>query len=57
MKVDIAAHVAHCDTCNRIKAEHKRPAGLLKPLDVPEWKWEGISMDFIVGLPRSRKGK
>jgi ribonuclease HI len=56
MKVDIAAHVAHCDTCNRIKAEHKRPAGLLKPLDVPEWKWEGISMDFIVGLPRSRRG-
>jgi hypothetical protein len=56
MRKDIAGHVARCDTCNRVKAEHQRPAGLLKPLDVPEWKWEGISMDFIVGLPRSPKG-
>ena len=29
---------------------------MLKPLDVPEWKWESISMDFIVGLPHSQKG-
>ena len=56
MKTDIAGHVARCDNYNRVKAEHQRPAGLLKPLDVPEWKWESISMDFIVGLPRSQKG-
>jgi hypothetical protein len=56
MKKDIAGHVARCDICNRVKAEHRRPAGLLKPLDVPVWKWECISMDFIVGLPRSPKG-
>ena len=56
MKRDVAAHVALCDTCHRVKAEHQRPAGLLQPLKVPEWKWEEISMDFIVGLPRTRSG-
>ncbi|WVZ97975.1 hypothetical protein U9M48_043470 [Paspalum notatum var. saurae] len=56
MKRDIAAFVAQCDTYNRIKAEKQRPAGLLKPLDIPMWKWEKITMDFIVGLPRTPKG-
>jgi hypothetical protein len=32
MKREIAEHVAICDSCQRIKAEHKRPAGLLQPL-------------------------
>jgi hypothetical protein len=56
MKRDVAAHVALCDTCHRVKAEHQRPSGLLQPLKVPEWKWEEIGMDFIVGLPRIRDG-
>jgi len=56
MKSDIAAYVARCDICQRVKAELKRPAGLLQPQDIPVWKWEDISMDFIVGLPRSQKG-
>jgi hypothetical protein len=56
MKSDIIAYVARCDTCQRVKAEHQRPAGLLQPLDILVWKWEDISMDFIVGLPRSQKG-
>jgi hypothetical protein len=56
MKADIAGHVTRRDICNRIKAEHQRPAVLLNPLDVPEWKWESISVDFIVGLPRTPKG-
>jgi hypothetical protein len=56
MKKDIVGHVARCDICNRVKAKHQRPVGLLKPLDVPVWKWEYISMDFIVGLPQSLKG-
>jgi hypothetical protein len=56
IKRDVAAHVALCDVCQRVKAEHQRPAGLLQPLKVPEWKWEEISMDFIMGLPHTRGG-
>jgi hypothetical protein len=56
LKRDVATHVALCDVCQRVKAEHQRPAELLQPLKVPEWKWEEISMDFIVGLPRTRDG-
>jgi hypothetical protein len=51
MKKEIAAYVARCDTCCRVKAIHMRPAGLLQPLSVPSWKWDDISMDFIIGLP------
>ena len=56
MKRDVAAHVDLCDICQRVKAEHQRPAGLLQPLQVPVWKWEEISMDFIVRLPRTQAG-
>jgi hypothetical protein len=56
LKRVVAAHVAMCDVCQRVKAEHQRPAGLLHPLKIPEWKWEEIGMDFIVGLPRTSAG-
>jgi hypothetical protein len=56
MKRDIAEYVALCDTCQRVKVEHQRPAGLLQPLQVPEWKWEEIVIDFIMGLPRTPSG-
>src|SRR6266576_2847755 len=56
MKKDVADFVAHCMTCQRVKAERKQPGGLLHPLDIPMWKWEDISLDFVDGLPRSRKG-
>ena len=56
MRTDLAEYVAKCDTCRRIKAEHQRPVGLLKPLDIPEWKWDDISMDFIMWLPRTQNG-
>jgi hypothetical protein len=54
MKREIAEYVARCDSCQRIKAEHQRPAGLLQPLQIPQWKWDEIGMDFIVGLPHTR---
>jgi hypothetical protein len=57
MKFDIAKYVAACGVCQRVKAEHKRHAGLLKPLEIPEWKWEHITMDFVVGLPHTPRGK
>ncbi|WVZ91013.1 hypothetical protein U9M48_037246 [Paspalum notatum var. saurae] len=56
MKREVAEYVALCDVCQRVKAEHQKPAGLLQPLKIPEWKWEEIGMDFIVGLPRTQSG-
>ncbi|WVZ66968.1 hypothetical protein U9M48_016118 [Paspalum notatum var. saurae] len=56
MKREIAEFVAVCDICQRVKAEHQRPAGLLQPLKIPEWKWEEVGMDFITGLPRTQAG-
>jgi Integrase core domain. len=56
MKREIAECVSRCLTCQRVKVEHQKPAGLLQPLTIPEWKWENIAMDFVVGLPRSQKG-
>jgi hypothetical protein len=56
MKREIAEYVVVCDICQRIKAEHQRLAGLLQPLQIPQWKWDEIGMDFIVGVPRTRTG-
>jgi hypothetical protein len=56
MKRDVVKYVALCDTYQRVKAKHQRPAGLLQPLKILEWKWEEIRMDFIVGLSRTQAG-
>ncbi|KAL5558546.1 hypothetical protein UlMin_034757 [Ulmus minor] len=56
MKKEVAEYVAKCLICQKVKAEHQRPGGELQPLDIPEWKWDQITMDFIVGLPRTAKG-
>jgi hypothetical protein len=56
MREDIAEYVARCNTCQRVKEEHQRPAGLLQPLEIPMWKWDDISMDFIVVLSCTQKG-
>jgi hypothetical protein len=56
MKREIAEYVVVCDSCQRIKAEHQRLTGLLQLLQIPQWKWDEIGMDFIVGLPRTRTG-
>jgi hypothetical protein len=50
MKREIARYVSECDTSQRIKVDHLRPTGNLQPLSIPEWKWENIYMDFIVGF-------
>ncbi|KAK2395503.1 hypothetical protein QL285_057237 [Trifolium repens] len=55
MKKDVAEFVASCLTCQKAKIEHQRPAGMLQSLDIPEWKWDSISMDFITGLPKTRR--
>jgi hypothetical protein len=56
MKRDITEYVSLCDTYQRVKAKHQRPARLLQPLRIPEWKWEEIKMDFIVALPHTQVG-
>ena len=56
MKREIAQFVNECDGCRRVKAEHQRPAGLLHPLPIPEWKFDHIEMDFVTGFPKSKKG-
>jgi hypothetical protein len=53
MKREIAKYISECDICQRVKASHLKIAGSLQPLPIPSWKWEDISMDFIVGLPNT----
>ena len=48
MKRDIAAYVASCLVCQQVKAEHQHPAGMMQPLPIPEWKWDHVTMDFVV---------
>jgi hypothetical protein len=55
MKKDVADYIARCMDCHKVKAEHRHPTGLLQPLPIPENKWEDITMDFIIGLPRTNK--
>ncbi|GJR22362.1 putative reverse transcriptase domain-containing protein [Tanacetum coccineum] len=56
MKKDIAEYVSKCLTCLKVKAEHKRPSGLLQQPEIPVWKWEGIAIDFVTKLPRTSSG-
>ena len=56
MKREIATYISQCLTYQQVKAEHQKPPGLLQTLPIPQWKWEHISMDFVVGLPRSQQG-
>ena len=56
MKKDVVEYVSKCLTCQQVKAKHQRPGGLLQPLEILEWKWEKITMDFVSGLPRTPKG-
>jgi hypothetical protein len=51
IKREVARYVFECDTYWKIKADYMKPGGLLQPLSIPEWKWDNISIDFIVDLP------
>ncbi|GKC81703.1 putative reverse transcriptase domain-containing protein [Tanacetum coccineum] len=56
MKADIATCVSKCLTCARVKAEHQRPSGLLVQPEIPQWKWDNITMDFVTKIPKSSQG-
>ena len=55
MKRYVGDFVRRCLTCHQVKAEHQKPAGLLQPLEVAEWKWEHVTMDFVTHLPRTQQ--
>ncbi|GJS09228.1 putative reverse transcriptase domain-containing protein [Tanacetum coccineum] len=56
LKCTIEAARSKCLTCAKVKAEHQKPSGLLQQLEIPVWKWERITMDFITKLPRTPSG-
>jgi hypothetical protein len=51
MKRKIARYVSECDTCWKVNVDYMKLGGLLQHLSTPDWKWDDISMDFIVRLP------
>ena len=51
MKRHVGDFVRRCLTCQQVKAEHQKPVGLLQRLEVAEWKWEHVTMDFMTHLP------
>jgi hypothetical protein len=56
MKKEIAEFMSNYEICQQVKIEHQKPAGELQSLTISEWKLEDISMDFVTGLPRGKKG-
>ncbi|GKC96518.1 reverse transcriptase domain-containing protein [Tanacetum coccineum] len=56
MKAEIATYVSKCLTCARVKTEHQRPSRLLVQLEIPQWKWDNVTMDFVTKLPKSSQG-
>ncbi|GJU64460.1 putative reverse transcriptase domain-containing protein [Tanacetum coccineum] len=56
MKAIITEYVGKCLTCSRVKVECQKPSGLLIQPEIPTWKWERITMDFITKLPKTSSG-
>nr|GEY22214.1 reverse transcriptase domain-containing protein [Tanacetum cinerariifolium] len=56
MKADIATYVRKCLTRSKVKAEHQKPSGLLGKLEIPQWKWDNITMNFVTKLLKSSQG-
>jgi hypothetical protein len=55
MNHEAARYVSECDTHRKVNADYMKPGGLLQPLSIPKWKWDDISMDFIMGLPTTAR--
>ncbi|GJX76837.1 putative reverse transcriptase domain-containing protein [Tanacetum coccineum] len=56
MKAEIATYISKCLTCAKVKAEYKKPSRLLVQPEIPQWKWENITMDFVTKLPKTATG-
>ncbi|GKF18703.1 putative reverse transcriptase domain-containing protein [Tanacetum coccineum] len=57
MKTEIATYVSKCLTYAKVKIEYQKPSGLLVQPEIPQWKWENITMDFVTKLPRTAAGQ
>nr|GFB93840.1 putative reverse transcriptase domain-containing protein [Tanacetum cinerariifolium] len=57
MKAEIATYVSKCLTCAKVKIEYQKPSGLLVQPEIPRWKWENITMDFVTKLPKTAAGQ
>ncbi|GKC32972.1 putative reverse transcriptase domain-containing protein [Tanacetum coccineum] len=57
MKARIATYVSKCLTCAKVKIEYQKPSGLLVQPEIPQWKWENITMDFVTKLPKTAAGQ
>ncbi|GKB32248.1 putative reverse transcriptase domain-containing protein [Tanacetum coccineum] len=51
MKAIIVEYVGKCLTCSRVKVECQKTSDL-QP-EIPTWKWERITMDFVTKLPKT----
>ncbi|GJR29724.1 putative reverse transcriptase domain-containing protein [Tanacetum coccineum] len=56
MKAIIVEYVGKCLTCSRVNAECQKPSSLLIQQEIPTWKWERITMDFVTKLPKTSSG-
>ncbi|GJV18270.1 putative reverse transcriptase domain-containing protein [Tanacetum coccineum] len=56
MKANISKYVSKCLTCSKVKSEYHKPSGMLVQPEIPQWKWENITMDFIMKLPKTSRG-
>ena len=55
IKRKVDKFVSRCPNFQQVKAEHQNPGGLTQDIDIPTWKWEDVNMDFVAGLPQTRR--
>ena len=56
MDIDIKAYIDSCEFCQQSKSTNQHPLGLLQPLDIPDYNYQSISLDFVTGLAKSKQG-
>ncbi|GKD59966.1 putative reverse transcriptase domain-containing protein [Tanacetum coccineum] len=57
IKAEIATFIRKCLTCAKVKAEYQKPSCLLVQREIPHWKWEKITIDFVTKLPKTSSGQ
>ncbi|GKD67075.1 putative reverse transcriptase domain-containing protein [Tanacetum coccineum] len=57
IKAEISTYVSKCLTCAKVKAQYHKPSGFLVQPEIPQWKWENITMVFVTKLPKMITGQ